>query len=101
MSEKIALVTGAGSGIGRAVVLAFLRNGFRVVLAGRRVAALQDTIKIAQARASQLLPVTPPSMDATIILPAARSTLEMLPPKWRQGSGKAFSRPTDQPELNL
>ncbi len=58
MSEKIALVTGAGSGIGRAVVLAFLRNGFRVVLAGRRVAALQETIKIAQASESQLLAVT-------------------------------------------
>jgi NAD(P)-dependent dehydrogenase (short-subunit alcohol dehydrogenase family) len=58
MSEKIALVTGAGSGIGRAVVLAFLRNGFRVVLAGRRVAALQETIKIAQASESQVLAVT-------------------------------------------
>src|SRR5260370_5577808 len=58
MSEKIALVTGGGSGIGRAVVLAFLRNGFRVVLAGRRVAALQETIKSAQRSESQVLAVT-------------------------------------------
>jgi NAD(P)-dependent dehydrogenase (short-subunit alcohol dehydrogenase family) len=57
MSEKIALVTGAGSGIGRAVVLAFLRNGYRVVLAGRRLEALQETIDIAKASKSHALAV--------------------------------------------
>ena len=35
-SGKVALVTGAGTGIGREVALAFLRAGYRVVLAGRR-----------------------------------------------------------------
>ena len=57
MSEKIALVTGAGSGIGRAVVLEFLRNGYRVVLAGRRLQALQETIEIAKVDTSQTLAV--------------------------------------------
>lgn len=43
MSERIAVVTGAGSGIGRAVALAMLEAGFRVALAGRRVDALEQT----------------------------------------------------------
>ena len=35
-SGKAAIVTGAGSGIGRSVALAFLKDGYRVALAGRR-----------------------------------------------------------------
>jgi len=45
MSEagKIALVTGAGTGIGRAVALALSHAGYAVVLAGRRLEALEET----------------------------------------------------------
>jgi len=42
MTAKIALVTGAGSGIGRAVALALAKAGFTVVLAGRRLAQLEQ-----------------------------------------------------------
>jgi NAD(P)-dependent dehydrogenase (short-subunit alcohol dehydrogenase family) len=43
---RIALVTGAGSGIGRAIALALLGAGYSVVLAGRRLEPLQETIAL-------------------------------------------------------
>lgn len=44
-NEKIALVTGAGTGIGKAVALALLQGGWHVVLAGRRIALLNDVVQ--------------------------------------------------------
>ncbi|MDH3288940.1 MAG: SDR family oxidoreductase [Betaproteobacteria bacterium] len=41
---KSAVVTGAGTGIGRAVALAFLKDGYRVALAGRRKEMLEQTV---------------------------------------------------------
>ena len=41
---KIAIVTGAGSGIGRAVAVGLLEDGYSVVLAGRRGASLEQTV---------------------------------------------------------
>ena len=43
MQGKVALVTGAGSGIGRAVALGLAGAGYRVAVAGRREALLQET----------------------------------------------------------
>ncbi|MEM9158038.1 MAG: SDR family oxidoreductase [Verrucomicrobiota bacterium] len=43
--NRVALVTGAGSGIGKASTLALLEDGFQVVLAGRRLDALQEVIR--------------------------------------------------------
>jgi len=54
-AEKIALVTGAGSGIGRHVALALLREGYAVVLAGRRKESLDDTAAQAASGARALV----------------------------------------------
>jgi len=56
-TNKVALVTGAGSGIGRACALALADAGFHVVLAGRRADALQQTIAEAGGLGSRLLAV--------------------------------------------
>jgi NAD(P)-dependent dehydrogenase (short-subunit alcohol dehydrogenase family) len=54
--EKIALVTGAGSGIGRAVALAFAGENYAVVLAGRRADALAETAALAPGKTMLAVP---------------------------------------------
>jgi NAD(P)-dependent dehydrogenase (short-subunit alcohol dehydrogenase family) len=56
MSAKIAIVTGAGSGVGRAVSLALLGHGFSVVLAGRRKEQLDETAALAKNAPSLAVP---------------------------------------------
>ncbi len=55
--QKTALVTGAGSGIGRAVALALVAQGWRVALAGRRAAALEETVRLAGEAAGRVMAV--------------------------------------------
>ena len=55
--RKVALVTGAGSGIGQAVALALAGAGYCVALAGRRADALDETVRAAGERSADLLPV--------------------------------------------
>jgi NAD(P)-dependent dehydrogenase (short-subunit alcohol dehydrogenase family) len=57
LNGKIALVTGAGSGIGRAVSLALGSAGYSVVLAGRRAEPLERTAASAMASGGKMLPV--------------------------------------------
>jgi NAD(P)-dependent dehydrogenase (short-subunit alcohol dehydrogenase family) len=55
--NKVALVTGAGSGIGRAVALALASDGYAVVLAGRRPGPLEETAEAARAAGVEALAV--------------------------------------------
>lgn len=55
--KKVALVTGASSGIGRACALALLQEDWQVVLVGRRTEALAETLARAGEKAAQGLPV--------------------------------------------
>ncbi|WP_257166707.1 SDR family oxidoreductase [Bradyrhizobium sp. SRS-191] len=64
-ANKIALVTGAGTGVGRATSLALMNAGFTVVLAGRRKEMLEETAKLGPAGMS--LPVSADMMDPASI----------------------------------
>jgi len=65
-NHRIALVTGAGSGIGRATAVALLNDGYAVVLAGRRAEALQKTAARAGAGTRTLAVPTDVSDPASV-----------------------------------
>ena len=56
-NNKIAVVTGAGTGVGRAASLALMNAGFTVVLAGRRLEKLEETQKLGD-KLGKSLPVS-------------------------------------------
>jgi 3-oxoacyl-[acyl-carrier protein] reductase len=49
MNSPVAIITGAGTGIGRATAIALSQNGHRIALCGRRESTLQETAKLAGA----------------------------------------------------
>ncbi|MFI1070405.1 SDR family NAD(P)-dependent oxidoreductase [Streptomyces puniciscabiei] len=57
-SGRTALVTGAGSGIGRTVALAFAAEGARVVVAGRRPEPLAETVRLIEEQGGKALAVS-------------------------------------------
>jgi NAD(P)-dependent dehydrogenase (short-subunit alcohol dehydrogenase family) len=63
---KAAIVTGAGSGIGRAVALALIQDGYAVALAGRRETLLQETARAATAQDRALVVPTDVTSAASI-----------------------------------
>ena len=64
---KVAMVTGAGSGIGRAAALALLAAGYKVVLAGRRADALNETRTLAGALGAHALAVPTDATDPVAV----------------------------------
>lgn len=54
---KVAFITGAGTGIGRATALAFAREGARIVLTGRTESTLQETARLIEQDGGQALPI--------------------------------------------
>jgi NAD(P)-dependent dehydrogenase (short-subunit alcohol dehydrogenase family) len=68
MADRIAIITGAGSGIGRASALALMGDGWSVALAGRRKDALEETAGMATGGRSLVVPtdVTEPEQVANL-----------------------------------
>jgi len=78
VGRKVAIVTGAGSGIGRAVARGMLRDGYAVVLAGRRTNALEETVRLAGADAAQALPVSTDVTDPASVRALFQRTEEVF-----------------------
>lgn len=64
--SKVAIITGAGSGIGKAVALALLADGYQVVLAGRRIEPLEAVAMQSGAGARALVRVADVSDEAAV-----------------------------------
>src|SRR3978361_677908 len=75
-AEKIAIVTGRGTGVGRAASLALMNAGFTVVLAGRRVEMLEETKKLGD-NVGKSLPVTADMTSPESIAALFAKTMEM------------------------
>ena len=74
--DKVAIVTGAGSGIGRQVALALLGEGYSVALAGRRAAPLEETVTAAGAAGSRALAVATDVSDPASVRALFATTKE-------------------------
>ena len=78
---KVAIVTGAGTGIGRAVAIGLLEDGYSVVLAGRRAALLEQTVQEVGAQGMHALAVPTDVSDPAAVralFVAARDTFGRL-----------------------
>jgi NAD(P)-dependent dehydrogenase (short-subunit alcohol dehydrogenase family) len=67
VSDGVAVITGAGSGIGRAVAVGLLGAGYRVALAGRREQALRETLAAAPGASNRALVVSTDVTDAEAV----------------------------------
>ena len=65
-SSKVAIVTGAGSGVGKAAALALLKDGWQVVLAGRRLGPLDEVVAESGAAAQAMAVSTDVSDEASV-----------------------------------
>ena len=75
-ADKIAIVTGAGTGVGRAASLALMNIGYTVVLAGRRLNMLEETQKIGEQAGGKSLAVSSDMADPASIAALFAKTME-------------------------
>ncbi|AKI02725.1 short-chain alcohol dehydrogenase [Hoeflea sp. IMCC20628] len=92
MEKRVAVVTGAGSGVGRAAALALLNAGWSVGLAGRRADVLEETVTMAKAGTAFAVPtdVTKPD-DVEALFTAVTTKFGRLDTLFNNAGGGAPS----------
>ena len=75
-ADKIAIVTGAGTGVGRAASLALMNIGYTVVLAGRRLNMLEETQKLGADVGGKSLPISSDMANPASIAALFAKTME-------------------------
>lgn len=76
--SKTAVVTGAGSGVGRSAAIALAREGWNVALIGRRHGSLEETSKLADSPRVQLLAIECDVADGAAVRRAAAEVQQKL-----------------------
>jgi NADP-dependent 3-hydroxy acid dehydrogenase YdfG len=76
--SKIAIVTGAGTGIGQGIALAFAKAGFNLVLAGRRIETLEETAQKIKLTSAQVHLTATDVSDRTSVQNLAQKTIDIF-----------------------
>jgi len=74
--DRVAIVTGAGSGIGRSAALALLGDGYKVTLVGRRLDALEETAALAGDNSANVLSVSADAGKADAVAGVFKQTMD-------------------------
>ncbi|MEW5960745.1 MAG: SDR family oxidoreductase [Chloroflexota bacterium] len=76
LNGQVAIITGGGSGIGRALALALAQAGVRVVVCGRRRAALEQTVAAIRAGAGEALAIQADVAQAEAVAQVVDTTVQ-------------------------
>ncbi len=76
LDQQVAIITGAGSGIGRAAAIAFAMAGARVTLTGRRQAPLDETAALVQGEGGEALVLPADITDESAVAALTQGTLD-------------------------
>ena len=74
--DRVAIITGAGSGVGRSAALALLKDGYKVTLVGRRVEALEETASLAGGNSANALPISADAGNADSVAHVFKETAD-------------------------
>ena len=74
--DRVAIITGSGSGIGKATALALAQEGMKIVLCGRTVSKLEETAKLVEEAGGKALIVSGDLRDESYIIRIVDETMD-------------------------